>query len=308
VGAGTVEFLLDGDGGWCFLELNARLQVEHPVTEAVCGIDLVRSQLEIAMGHPLDFEQEDVMPRGHAIECRLYAEDPAAGFVPAVGTLLRFELPQWPGVRCDAGARPGDRIGVRYDPMLAKLIAHAEDRDACVDRMSAALAATIVLGVTTNLGFLRWALDDEVFRAGEATTEFVEQRWSQDLIPPLPEGTAASGDDVWHAFGQRRQPADVIVAGDHALHHGWAYRLAADDQRAVSTAAPGSLSAPMPGTVQRILVEEGDSVDAGDVLMLLEAMKMELTVVAPAAGVVAAVLVAEGELVAAGQRLIEVEA
>ncbi len=147
-----------------------------------------------------------------------------------------------------------------------------------------------------------------MFRAGEATTEFVEQRWSQDLIPPLPEGTAAAGDDVWHAFGAGRQPGDVIVAGDHALHRGWAYRLAADDQRAVSTAAPGSLAAPMPGTVQRILVEEGDSVDAGDVLMLLEAMKMELTVVAPAAGVVVAVLVAEGELVAAGQRLIEVEA
>jgi acetyl/propionyl-CoA carboxylase alpha subunit len=308
VGAGTVEFLLAADGGWCFLELNARLQVEHPVTEAVCGIDLVRAQLEIAMGQPLDFEQEDVMPRGHAIECRLYAEDPAAGFVPAVGTLLRFELPQWPGVRCETGARPGDRIGVRYDPMLAKLIAHAEDRDACVERLLAALAETVVLGVTTNLGFLRWALDDELFRAGEATTEFVEARWSPDLIPPLPKGTAATGDDVWHAFGAARQPDDVIVAGDHALHRGWAHRLAVDDQRAVSTAAPGSLAAPMPATVQRILVSEGESVDAGQVLMLLEAMKMELTVVAPAAGVVAAVLVAEGELVAGGQRLIEVEA
>jgi acetyl/propionyl-CoA carboxylase alpha subunit len=308
VGAGTVEFLLAADGSWCFLELNARLQVEHPVTEAVCGIDLVRAQLEIAMGHPLDFEQEDVAPRGHAIECRLYAEDPAAGFVPAVGTLLRFELPHWPGVRCETGARPGDRVGVRYDPMLAKLIAHAEDRDACVERLSAALAETIVLGVTTNLGFLRWALDDELFRAGEATTEFVEARWSPDLIPPLPEGAAAAGDDVWHAFGAARQPDDVIVAGDHALHRGWAHRLAAEDQRAVSTAAPGSLAAPMPGTVQRILVSEGESVDAGQVLMLLEAMKMELTVVAPAAGVVAAVLVAEGELVSGGQRLIEVEA
>src|SRR5439155_5464945 len=134
---------------------------------------------------------------------------------------------------------------------------------------SAALAATVVLGVTTNLGFLRWVLDDEVFRAGEATTEFVEQRWSQDLVPPLPEGTAAAGDDVWHAFGGARQPDDVIVAGDHALHRGWAHRLAIDDQRAVSTAAPGSLAAPMPGTVQRILVAEGDSVDAGQVLVLL---------------------------------------
>ncbi len=308
VGAGTVEFLLAEDDSWCFLELNARLQVEHPVTEAVCGIDLVRAQIEIAMGHELELEQDDVQPRGHAIECRLYAEDPAAGFVPAVGTLLRFELPHWPGVRCETGARAGDRVGVRYDPLLAKLIAYAEDRDACVERLSAALGETVVLGVTTNLGFLRWALDDDVFRAGEATTEFVQQRWSADLVPPLPEGAAAGGDDVWHVFGAGRQPDGVIVAGDHALYRGWAHRLAADDQRAVSTAAPGSLSAPMPGTVQRILVAEGDTVAAGQVLALLEAMKMELTVTAPAAGVVAAVLVSEGELVAAGQRLIEVDA
>jgi acetyl/propionyl-CoA carboxylase alpha subunit len=308
VGAGTVEFLLAGDGGWCFLELNARLQVEHPVTEAVCGIDLVRAQIEIAAGQPLEFEQEDVAPRGHAIECRLYAEDPAAGFVPAVGTLLRFSLPHWPGVRCETGARAGDRVGVRYDPLLAKLIAYAEDRDACVERLSAALAETVVLGVTTNLGFLRWVLEDEVFRAGEATTEFVQQRWSPDLVPELPEGTAATGGDIWHAFGSVTQPSGVTVARGLALYRGWAYRLAADDQQPVAAAAAGSLAAPMPGTVQRVLVEEGDEVSAGQVLVLLEAMKMELSVVAPAAGVVSAVLVAAGELVSAGQRLIEVDA
>jgi acetyl/propionyl-CoA carboxylase alpha subunit len=307
VGAGTVEFLLAGDGGWCFLELNARLQVEHPVTEAVCGIDLVRAQIEIASGHPLEFEQEDVAPRGHAIECRLYAEDPAAGFVPAVGTLLRFSLPHWPGVRCETGARAGDRVGVRYDPLLAKLISYAEDRDACVERLSAALAETVVLGVTTNLGFLRWVLEDDLFRAGEATTEFVDQRWSADQVPALPEGAAATGGDVWHAFGSVTQPSGVIVAGGLALYRGWAYRLAADDQQPVAAAVAGSLAAPMPGTVQRVLVEEGDEVSAGQVLVLLEAMKMELSVVAPAAGIVSAVLVAAGELVAAGQRLIEVE-
>jgi acetyl/propionyl-CoA carboxylase alpha subunit len=308
VGAGTVEFLLADDGGWCFLELNARLQVEHPVTEAVCGIDLVRAQIQIAAGQPLEFEQEDVAPRGHAIECRLYAEDPAAGFVPAVGTLLRFSLPHWPGVRCETGARAGDRVGVRYDPLLAKLIAYAEDRDACVERLAAALAETVVLGVTTNLGFLRWVLEDELFRAGEATTEFVQQRWAPDLVPVLPEGTSAVGGDVWHAFGSVTQPSGVIVAGGLALYRGWAYRLAADDQQPVAAAAAGSLAAPMPGTVQRVLVEEGDEVSAGQVLVLLEAMKMELSVVAPAAGVVTAVLVAAGELVSAGQRLIEVDA
>ena len=136
-------------------------------------------------------------------------------------------------MRFDDGRRaPGDQVGVRYDPMLAKLIAHAEDRDACVDRMAAALAETVVLGVTTNLGFLRWALDDELFRAGEATTEFVERTWSPDLIPPLPEGRAVSRRRRLARVRRGSAAGDVIVAGEHALHRGWAYRLAADDQRA----------------------------------------------------------------------------
>ncbi len=307
VGAGTVEFLLSSDGGWSFLELNARLQVEHPVTEAVCGIDLVRAQIEIAAGRVLELEQRDVTPRGHAIEARLYAEDPAAGFVPAVGTLLRFDLPHWPGLRCDSAARAGDRVGVRYDPLLAKLIAHAEDRDACMERLSAALAATVVVGVTTNLGFLRWAIDDAQFQAGEATTEFVQQRWSADLVPPLPAGVSAVADDVWHAFGDADRPDGVTVVGDHALYRGWAHRLADDDRPSAAAAAAGSLAAPMPGTVLAVLVSPGDAVEPGQALVLLEAMKMELSVVAPAAGVVSAVLVDEGELVSAGQRLVEVE-
>ena len=139
VGAGTVEFLLGPDGAWHFLELNARLQVEHAVTEAVTGIDLVRAQLAVAAGEPLELEQEDVDWNGHAIECRLYAEDPANGFLPAAGRLLELDLPRWPGVRIDTGVRAGDEVGVRYDPMLAKVIAHAEDRDACIDRMAAVL-------------------------------------------------------------------------------------------------------------------------------------------------------------------------
>ena len=140
VGAGTVEFLLDSEGGWYFLELNARLQVEHPVTEAVTGIDLVRAQIEIAGGTPLLTEQDEVVLRGHAIQCRLYAEDPAREFLPATGRLERFDVPAWPGGRTDTGVRQGDLVGVRYDPLLAKVIAHAEDRDACLDRISAMLA------------------------------------------------------------------------------------------------------------------------------------------------------------------------
>src|SRR6476661_1084542 len=225
-GAGTVEFLLDADGGWWFLELNARL--------------------------PLELEQADVVPRGHAIECRLYAEDPAAGFLPATGTLHRFRLPTWPGVRCDSGVREGDTVGTRYDPLLAKLIAHAGDRDACVEKLSAALADTVVLGVTTNLGFLRWALGHRRFRSGEATTAFVAEEWSPGLVPPLPEGAAAAGDDLWHQLADDGAGDDpeLIVEGEDALYRGWAHRLGADDQEPVAiAAAPGSLSAPMPGTV-----------------------------------------------------------
>jgi acetyl/propionyl-CoA carboxylase alpha subunit len=307
-GAGTAEFLLDAEGGWSFLELNARLQVEHPVTEAVCGIDLVRAQITVASGGPLEVEQIDIALRGHAIECRLYAEDPAAGFLPATGVLRRFTVPQWPGVRCDAGVRAGDRIGVRYDPLLAKVIAYGEDRDACAERLAAALAGTAVLGVTTNLGFLRWAVDHPRFRSGEATTAFVEEEWSAALVPELPAGVTGAAGDIWHAFGEERPDPEVLVEGDHALYRGWAYRLGADDdEQAAAPAAGGSLAAPMPGTVLRVLVSPGDHVAAGQTLLLLEAMKMELAVAAPGDGVVSAVHVEAGELVQGGAALAEIE-
>jgi acetyl-CoA/propionyl-CoA carboxylase, biotin carboxylase, biotin carboxyl carrier protein len=310
-GAGTVEFLVTGDGEWCFLELNARLQVEHPVTEAVAGFDLVRAQLEIAAGEPLELEQPDVELRGHAIECRLYAEDPAAGFVPATGRLLRWRLPAWPGVRIDAGVREGDEVGVRYDPLLGKLIAHAQDRDACIERMAAALADTVVLGVTTNLGFLRWLLDQPGFRAGEAGIDFVEREWRAELAPELPDGVrraaqAVGHSDIWHAFGP--PGPHVETAGGYVLHEGWQYRVGADDAAAAVAVAPGgSLQAPMPGTVLRVDVREGQEVAAGEPLMVLEAMKMELAVSAPAAGTVTAVMVRPGDMVARGQVLAEVD-
>jgi len=307
-GAGTAEFLLDEAGGWSFLELNARLQVEHPVTEAVYGLDLVRAQLAVAAGRPLELEQRDVVLRGHAIECRLYAEDPAAGFLPATGTLRQLRLPSWPGVRCDSGVRAGDRVGIRYDPLLAKLIAYGEDRDACVERLAAALAETVVLGVTTNLGFLRWAIDHPRFRSGLATTSFVDEEWSPRLVPDLPEGVAGSDGSVWHAFGDSEPDPEVLVDGDHALYRGWAFILGGeDDDGAAAAPAGGSLAAPMPGTVLRVLVSPGDRVAAGQTLVLLEAMKMELAVAAPGDGTVAAVHVEAGQLVQAGAALAEIE-
>jgi len=314
VGAGTAEFLLAADGAWYFLELNARLQVEHPVTEAVTGIDLVRAQLEIAAGEPLEIEQEDVSFTGHALECRLYAEDPANGFLPAAGRIAELDLPRWPGVRVDTGVRAGDEVGTRYDPMLAKLIAHAEDRDACIDRMRAVLAETAVLGVATNLGFLRWALDQPAFRAGEAGTDFVEREWSAALVPELPEEVRLAAlahmhasSDPWFAFGPPRRP--VRAAGGFVLHEGWHFAVGAADE--APTAGPlgpgGSLAAPMPGTVLRVDVHEGEHVDEGQALVLLEAMKMELAVTAPSVGVVSAVLVEVGELVSRGQALVELD-
>ncbi len=231
--------------------------------------------------------------------------------MPATGRLLRWRLPAWPGVRVDAGVREGDEVGVRYDPLLGKLIAHAQDRDACIERMAAALAGTVVLGVTTNLGFLRWLLDQPGFRAGEAGIDFVEREWRAELAPELPEGVrraaqAAGRTDVWHAFGP--PGAQVETAGGYVLHEGWQYRIGADDAAAAVAVAPGgSLQAPMPGTVLRVDVREGQEVAAGEPLMVLEAMKMELAVSAPAAGTVTAVMVRPGDLVARGQVLAEVD-
>ena len=308
-GAGTAEFLLLDDGSWAFLEMNARLQVEHPVTEAVAGIDLVRAQLTIAAGDPLPWTQEDVHLAGHAIEARVYAEDPGAGFLPATGTVDLLDLPRWPGVRIDTALRQGDRVGLGFDPLLAKVIAFAEHRPACLARLRAALAETRIVGVTTNLGFLIDALGHPDVVAGRTGIDWVETVWHAEP-PPLPEGVHALGDptDPWFAYGPAEQPPGVTVAGRHALYRGWSYAIS-DDERGAVTLAPagGSLAAPMPASVERVDVAEGDRVHAGQIALVLEAMKMYLPVTVPVDGVVRAVHVRPGDVVAAGQILIEVE-
>ncbi len=175
VGAGTIEFLLDEDGHYYFLEVNARLQVEHPITELRTGMDLVRRQVEVAAGLPLPFRQEDLCARGHAIECRLYAEDPARGFAPSPGRILAIETPAGPGVRFDGGVAAGTEVPVHYDPILAKVAVVAEDRPAAIARMLRALEECTVLGVETPIEFLIAAVGSEAFRAGDVHTGFLEE-------------------------------------------------------------------------------------------------------------------------------------
>jgi 3-methylcrotonyl-CoA carboxylase alpha subunit len=182
VNAGTVEFMLDRDGAFYFLEMNTRLQVEHPVTELAYGIDLVRWQLRIANGERLDFKQDDVQPRGWAIETRIYAEDPANHMLPSTGTIGVWNAPQGPGVRLDSGVDVGSEVGVYYDPMLAKLIVSGTDRAQVIARLRAALADFAIGGVRTNLPLLRWIAADEAFAAGETTTSFLAQRLDESIF------------------------------------------------------------------------------------------------------------------------------
>ncbi|MCR4438021.1 MAG: acetyl-CoA carboxylase biotin carboxylase subunit [bacterium] len=179
--AGTVEFLLGKDGTFYFLEVNARIQVEHPVTESVTGVDLVRQQLLIASGEPLHLRQEQITQRGHAIECRIYAEDPAHDFLPCPGTLLALQEPRGAGVRTDSGLFPGCQVSVHYDPLSAKVIAWGQDREQARRRMVAALQEYVILGVRTEIPFLRAIMNQPAFVAGETTTAFLA-RFMDELL------------------------------------------------------------------------------------------------------------------------------
>jgi acetyl/propionyl-CoA carboxylase alpha subunit len=182
VNAGTVEFLVDASAGaslpFYFLEMNTRLQVEHPITEAVVGVDLVRAQILVASGAPLPWGQDSLRQRGHAIEARVYAEDPSRGFLPQAGRLLLYRQPAHPGVRIDSGVREGDDVSVHYDPLLAKVIAHAETRELATARLAAALRSFPILGIHTNLPFLIRVLGHAAFRAGTMDTAFLDREGS----------------------------------------------------------------------------------------------------------------------------------
>jgi acetyl-CoA carboxylase biotin carboxylase subunit len=224
--AGTVEFLLAPDGTFYFLEVNARLQVEHPVTEEVTGIDLVREQIRIACGEPLGYDQSAVQQRGYAVECRIYAEDPSAGFVPSTGRLLGYRPPAGPGVRVDSGVEEQGEIGVYYDPMIAKLIVHAADRQRGLDRMARALSEFLILGVHTSIPLHRWLLAHPDVRAGNVDTAWLERTWSVDELSDTDVGTAALAAAI---LADRQRGVVTAPTLDHraSVQEQSAWRLAA---------------------------------------------------------------------------------
>jgi acetyl/propionyl-CoA carboxylase alpha subunit len=283
--AGTAEFMVDGDDFW-FLELNGRIQVEHPVTELVSGLDLVAEQLAIAAGGQATL---CCKVEGHAVEVRLYAEDPRT-FLPQAGRIERLRLPTT--IRVDAGVEEGDEIGLGYDPLIAKLIAHGRTREEALERLAGALSETAVEGVTTNLPFLRWLAAHPSLRAGETTTAFLVEH------PPLSAPPASAPEPPWRGPFRLNLPSPPPAPppdADAAQHqHG-------------GGGGESTVTAPMPGTVIRVLVGEGDAVGARQPLLVLEAMKMETPLLSPYEAVVRRVHVSEGDRVAGGAVLVELD-
>jgi acetyl-CoA/propionyl-CoA carboxylase biotin carboxyl carrier protein len=289
VNAGTVEMLVDGNGNFFFLEVNSRLQVEHTVTEEVYGRDLVECQLRIAAGDGLDFSQSDLQPNGHAIECRINAEDPARAFAPSPGILQSYEEPTGPHLRVDSGYRPGDEIPGEYDSLIAKVIAWGHDREAARLRMIEALRAFVVRGVQTTIPAHLQLLDDAEFIRGEHSTATVEDGGLEEA---LSAAASAEGALMFAGHPVRLWHPGMSASAAAAVH---------------SRGATGVVTAPMQGTILTVAVAAGGTVSAGEPLMTIEAMKMETVVAAPRDGTVADVRAASGEVVKAGETLVIIE-
>jgi acetyl-CoA/propionyl-CoA carboxylase biotin carboxyl carrier protein len=310
VSAGTVEFIEQG-GEVYFLEMNTRVQVEHPVTEMVFGVDIVQWQLRIAQGGPLTLAQGEVPPRGHAIECRIVAEDPARHFQPLPGLLTRYAEPTGEGIRVDGGYRAGDAIPTQYDSLVAKLIAHGGDRDEAIARLEAALAAYDIAGVPTTIPFHRAALAEPVFRAGEATTRFIETTDVLASLTPQPDPVPAPPFDpgrlvTMEVAGERQR---VRVFGlDAALTDTPQRPLRPpprlDRTRNGAGGSNGTIASPIQGVLVRMPVTPGQHVAAGTVIAVVEAMKMENEVQADRDGLVEHVHAAPGAAVQVGAPLV----
>lgn len=382
--AGTIEFLVDDDTReFFFLEVNTRLQVEHPVTEEVTGIDLVREQLRVAAGEPLGYDQSTINWTGHAIEARLYAEDPANDFLPATGTLVAYAPATDPDVRWDSGVVAGSVIGVDFDPMIAKVVAHGPTRADAAGRLALALERLHLGGVTTNRDFLAATLRTPEFLAGDTTTDFIERvkpgsdASSPDDMPRAAviaamwiQGANRASDDVWGfmptnwrngrlpferislgypgidepitvAYGCKRDGSFILSTGESVTLHRWSESdidIEIDHCRGIAVVTrsagtihvqsgsttvsmlieprfvipgselpPGGLIAPMPGVVLDVRCAAGDTVEAGQVLVVLEAMKMEHHITAPVAGTVTEVSIAVGEQLENGVPLLTID-
>ena len=368
-GAGTVEFIVDAREGlrpdrFWFMEMNTRLQVEHPVTEAITGVDLVDWQLRVAGGEPLPANQEDLKISGHSVEARLYAEDTGAGFLPATGRLTHLKFPE--DARIDTGVRQGDEITPYYDPMIAKITVHGATRKAAFQRLAQALSSTEIGGTVTNLGFLGRLADHPRVRSGDVETGLIDAEGeSLAADPPVSESALAvaavtalglgadarQGFTLWGAMRHRIELSGQLVfveprakgarvtigetGYDLIDENGWRIeghgarwravlldgavqrfgpgggRVALHDPLArgtVGVGGDGATVAPMPGRVMHVAVAAGDEVAEGDLLAVLEAMKMEHRLLAEVAGTVAEVVVSEGDQVAQGAMLVRVEA
>jgi len=306
VSAGTVEFLLSPQGELSFLEVNTRLQVEHTVTEESGGVDLVRAQLLIAAGHPLAVAVgTPAAPRRHAIEFRVNAEDPAQDFAPSAGPITRFRPPSGPGIRVDSGVEAGSVVGGQFDSLLAKLIVTGRDRPQAIERARRALREFDICGVSTTLPFLRAVLAEPAFTAEGPGGFAVHTRWiEQDY-----QHAAATPDDdqIMIRVGRRWLPAAIpglaeAREGPLAL----ARQQAREQRQRAGQVAGDAVTAPMQGTVVRVTVTDGEQVDAGQVLAIVEAMKMENPLRAPHAGQVAGLCVSAGDTVAQGTVLCHV--
>jgi acetyl-CoA/propionyl-CoA carboxylase, biotin carboxylase, biotin carboxyl carrier protein len=309
-GAGTIEGLLDRDGNYFFLEMNTRIQVEHTVTELVTGLDLVREQVLVAAGEPLAFAQEDVRLSGHAIECRINAEDPRKGFLPAPGTIGAYREPAGPGVRVDSGVTEGSEIVGIYDPLVAKLVVWDADRERARRRMLRALDEYVIEGVTTLVGFHRALLEHPCFVAGESCFGLVEQIAEQVPEERPAVRAAASGRAQERVVGVELDGRryEVAVLRPEPPHAELARRRRERTRDgAHHAAAREAVVSPMQGTVLAVEVEEGDEVREGQVICVVEAMKMENEITAHRPGVVSGLSVAEGEPVSTGQVICVVE-
>ena len=312
--AGTIEGLLTADGEYFFMEMNTRIQVEHTVTELVTGLDLVREQIRIAAGEPLSVRQEDVRFSGHAIECRINAEDVQRNFLPAPGKITRYREPAGPGIRVDSGVVEGTEISPLYDPMIAKLIVHDVDRDSARRRMLRALAEFEIGGTKTLIGFHLALLSHPCFVAGETCAGIVESeelaraaQEAEDQLSHWTTSVASASDgrlrEHVHAVEIEGRRFEVKVLTAEPPYAELARRRGERERARAHGAGADAVVTPMQGTVLSVEVAEGDEVQAGQVLCVVEAMKMENEIAAHRDGVVTGLAVAPGQPIAAGDTI-----